>query len=399
MSHSPTARPPAPPALIDTAEEVREVAKALSETKIIAVDTEFIRETTFFPRIALIQVATKDQTWLLDPVALSPADLGPVLDVFRDKNILKVMHAAFADQECFYWAYHFCAEPVLDTAVAAALVGLGDNAGLGKLLKEVLGVMVAKGRARVKWLARPLPDELLHYAEQDVAHLVNLGEAFIERLNRKSRLEWAMTESHLTPAEFDIPYEEVASRVAKSAQMDPVTYSVLVQLIRWREDRAKRANLPRAWVADNEILVSLAKVRPSHVDELRSFRGLNAKEVDRSGQVILEAIRAGKTNPRGDFPVSKRGPIPTEKEEHILDLVRAYVTYLASQHEIAPRYLLNSAKTLPLVHKGGQAKEEWVKQGILTEKACALVGDDLKELLSGKRALVLREGRVEILSL
>ncbi len=335
-------------AFVTDPRKVPAVAEVLAREPVIGIDTEFIRETTFFPKIALIQVGTRNQSWLLDPVALSAQDLQPVLDVFFDKKILKVMHAAFADQEVLYWAYGQVAEPVLDTSVAAALCGFGDNIGLGKLAKEVLRVQLHKGRARVKWLARPLSTELLHYAQQDVEFLVELSDRMRERLEDLGRWEWALEESYVDPLDFDTPPEAIAHRLAKSGHVDETTYLVLQELVRWREERARSANQPRAWVAENEVLMALARSRPKSMQELRSFRGIGPKEIDRNGEVILEAIRAGMRLPKesADLPARTYG---ADVDSHALDLMKAYLAALSARYQIAPRFLVRSGKVNELI--------------------------------------------------
>jgi len=388
---------PNAPALIQDPRALVEIAAKVRESKVVAVDTEFIRETTFFPKIALLQLATREEAWLLDPVALSKEDLQPILEVFADTSILKLMHAAYADQECLYWAYQMTAEPVLDTAVAAALTGLGDNVGLGKLLRDVLHITLPKGRARVKWLQRPLPEDLRIYAEQDVSHLVELSEILENKLKVKDRWEWALEESRVDPKVFEIPPEDVARRIAKGGHFDPSAYPVLVELIRWREDRARNANLPRGWVADNEILVALAKVQPHSMDQLRTFRGLNAKEVDRSGTRILEAIKKGLAAPRPDSAEFVR-PVIVERDDHLQEFIKTYVSFLADKHEIALRLLINTGKANVLAQNPKPDPERWVKEGILSPRAGKLIGKDLAALLSGQRGLILKNGKVEIIT-
>lgn len=387
------------PTLITTPEPVAEMASRIRGKTRVGIDTEFIRETSFFPKIALIQVATDEESWLLDPTRLSKEDLAPLLEILVDKNILKILHAAFADQECLYWSYNTLAEPVLDTAVAGALTGYGENVGLAKLLKEILHINLPKGRARVKWLARPLPRELLLYAEQDVAHLVELGDRLSEKLKSLGRLEWAIEESRLGPNVFEVPPDEMALKMARNGQMEPQTFCVLRELVHWREERAKSANMPRGWIADNEVLISLAKSRPASLDELRSFRGLSPKEIDRNGARILDAIQRGKEAPREDLNLPQRQPIPSDHEDHALDLLKAYVAFLAAQHEIAPRFLLHSSRSLALLQNSDKTEEEWVRLGILSNASRSLVGGDLKALLSGHRGLILRHGKVEILAM
>jgi ribonuclease D len=381
---------------VQNREKVEEMVESLNRETVIGIDTEFIRETTFFPRIALIQVATEKETWLLDPLALKREDLTGFLDVLKNKGILKVMHAAYADQECLYWAYGFLAEPVLDTAVGGALCGYGDNVGLGKLLKEMFRLQLPKGRARAKWLVRPLPKELLHYAEQDVAHLVRLGRALQGELERRNRLDWAMEESTLSVALFEVSPEELARKIARNGQIEGQAFPVLVELLRWRENRAKQANIPRAWVADNDILVALAKVRPESIEELRSFRGLNAKEVERSGATIINAIREGRAKPVDETAIPVRQPSSNDRDDHVMEFIRTYASFLAARHEIALRYLINTNKAIALTQQKSEDEETWVREGILTRRACDLIGSDLKALLEGKRALVLKNGKLEV---
>lgn len=385
----------AAPLIVD-AQGVSEMASVLRANKIIGVDTEFIRETTFFPKIALIQVATRDQSWLLDPTALSKDDLQPFLDVLYDRSILKVMHAAFADQEVLYWSYGQTAEPVLDTAVAAALCGYGDSVGLAKLTKDVLRVHLHKGRARVKWLARPLSNELLHYAQQDVEFLVELAERMEATLRKKGRWDWALEESYINPGDFDTPPEEIAHRLAKSGQLDETTYLVLQELVRWREDRARKSNLPRSWVADNEVLVALARSRPKSVTELRSFRGIGPKEIDRSGDAIMRAIDTGVRTPKDQANLPQRNYAAAEVDSHALDLLKAYMALLSAKYEIAPRFLLRTGRAADLVVSCESEPQAWVEKGIVSQSAATVVGRDLKDFLSGKLLLAIQRGRVEI---
>ena len=245
----------------------------LRKADVIAVDTEFIRETTFFPQVALIQIATATQTWLLDPTTLGAEHLKPVLQLMNQPEKLKVMHAAHADQECFHTAYQMVLHPVLDTAVAAALLGMGDNIGLGRITKEILGVTLPKGRARTQWLKRPLSQDLLDYAANDVAHLVALGNLLREKLTEKKRWEWAIEESEISQSLFETTPEEFAMRLLRGNYLEANAYPVLLELVRWREERARSANIPRNWLADNDTLLSLARSRPKTIEDLRAFRG------------------------------------------------------------------------------------------------------------------------------
>jgi ribonuclease D len=381
--------------LIQTAQEIAVLAEELRKDSVIGIDTEFIRETSFYPKIALIQIATAKKSWLVDPLKLSKNDMAPLIEVFVDPGILKVFHAAFADVECLYWEYGVLTQPVFDTAVGAALLGLGESIGLAKLCQIKLNVLIEKGRARVKWLQRPLPQELLHYAEQDVAHLVTLALLIKKELETKKRFEWACDESALSVSDFDVSPEEIATKLSKN--LDSTTFLVLTELIRWREGRARSANLPRGWITENEVLVSLAKVKPKSMEQLKTFRGLHIKELERSGEQILDAIEKGKKAPTKNAAVSERFQIPTEEEELAVDLLRAFISYVASEHAIIPRYLLPPQRYYVLLREWDRPPEEWVKSGILTAQASEMIGESLRQFLNGEKALALKKGELSLM--
>ncbi|NDC22999.1 MAG: ribonuclease D [Proteobacteria bacterium] len=201
------------PQLLTTVDQVLQASRAIQQASVIGVDTEFIRETSFYPRIALIQVATENEVWLFDPTILTKNELEPLLKIFVDSNCLKIFHASQADQECLFWTYGVLASPVLDTSVAAGLCGMGDSIGLQKLLRETLDIHVPKGRARAKWLSRPLSDELLHYAEEDVAHLVRLTKKLKSKLVSLDRWDWALEESRVDAKVFDVSPDDLTQKI------------------------------------------------------------------------------------------------------------------------------------------------------------------------------------------
>ncbi|MFM8269212.1 MAG: ribonuclease D [Pseudomonadota bacterium] len=384
------------PRLITSREEIESMVTILEKEATIGVDTEFIRETSFYPRIALIQLASLNQSFLVDPTVLEKSDLSSLLGLLENPEVLKVIHASHSDQECLFWSYGIVAKPVLDTSIAAALCGMGDSIGLQKLLREILGVYVSKGRARAKWLARPLSSELLHYAEQDVAHLVSLSQKMKEVLDRHQRWDWALEESQVEVSSFDVSPESLASKMAKGAHLEK-EQPILTELVAWREKRAREANLPRGWIADNEVLVALARSQPKSLEELKTFRGLHSKEVDRNGDAILNAIRKGKELCLEFAPEVKK-EIP-RIDSHAVKLLETYLAFLATREEIMPRFLMNNHQTSQILHHLDKSKEQWVELGVLSAQAAKLIGDDLKSFFTGKKALRIQNKRLAIVDL
>lgn len=383
------------PQLLTTAQEVNTMAQSLKQTSWLGIDTEFIRETSFFPRVALIQVASEDAVWLLDPTVLSRESLDPFLKILTDSQILKIFHASHADQECLFWSFQVIAQPVLDTSIAAALCGMGESIGLQKLVREMLGIHLSKGRARAKWLSRPLSPELLRYAEQDVIHLVRLARALHVKLTELDRWDWALEESQTDPSRFDISPEEVALKLAKGAHLER-ELGILEELVSWRENRAREANLPRGWVADNDVLISLARSKPQKLEDLKTFRGIHSKEIERSGKAILAAIAVGKTKPLKKSNVSEQKPEKTDP--HALDLLEVFIKYLAHKNQIMPRFLISHHQLYQILQESDLSLSQWVEKGMLSERSATLIGAELKAFVEGQLTLQVKSKTFHCLS-
>lgn len=397
------------PGLLTTADEIDQLACELRKHSMIAVDTEFIREQTFFPIVEIIQVATLEQSWLIDAKQFKknfsagprggflPA-IQPLLEVLKEPSVLKIVHASQADQECIYTSFGVVMTPVLDTSVAASLCGYGDGVGLSRLLKTVLDVTLHKGHARTNWAMRPLPVQLEEYAHADVIHLVKLGKRLLEKLEAMKRWEWALelsakwADSRL----YETDVDAMTLKLSRGARLDQESHHALHELVRWREERVRQLNLPRRWVADDAVLLDLARVRPKSLDHLGTFRGLNKGEIKTNGEQILKLLREAKE--RSDLPYQKapRSDVPTASESQVLDLVRCYIGILADRHRIAARHLSTVTELLPLIRNRFDTLEDFVTHGVLTESAAKLIGQELLEFLQGHCSLSIQEGTVQI---
>ncbi len=398
------------PGLLSTQDEIQTLAAVLRKYEVIAFDTEFIRESTFFPIVEIIQVATDSESWLIDaqafkknyragdPQAFDPL-LQPLLDVFTDPKILKILHAAQGDQECLYTSFGVVASPTLDTAVAASLCGYGDGVGLGKLLETVLDVHLIKGHARTNWSVRPLPQQLVDYAHADVTHLVELGRNLLQQLEKSGRKSWALELSAKweDQALYQVDIDGMAQKLVRGKRMDKSAYAVLLGLLRWREDRVRSLNLPRRWTASDQVLLDLAHVRPKDMAHLSSFRGLNKGELKSSGEIILEVIRKSLEADSVTVPArAQREAAPTSDESQVLELLRCYVAILADRHKVAVKHLLTTGKLLSILRSQAQVPQDLVRMGILSEESAQLVGEELIAMVSGKRGLFANQGQVEV---
>ncbi len=396
--------------LLSKADQIYELAQILSSEKIIAFDTEFIRESTFFPIVEIIQIATQTQSWLVDarafkknysegnPQSFDPG-FTPLLEVFKNPGILKIVHAAQGDQECLYTSFGEVASPIFDTALAGSLCGYGESIGLSKLLKAVLDVDLAKGHARTNWSVRPLPEQLIEYAHADVIYLVALAQELMRQLDQASRKAWAfeLSAHWEKKALYQCDLEGIVQKLARGRRLDQKSFVALSGLVKWREERVRKLNLPRRWVADDQVLLDLAQVRPKDLTHLSAFRGLSKGELKNSGQAILEALHQNDETQIVAGSKNSRARTPSQEESQVLDLLRCYVGMLADRHKIGVKHLLNSSQLLALLRCSAQDSKELNRLGILTEEAANLIGEDLIAILKGQRALLIRANQIEII--
>jgi ribonuclease D len=401
--------------LITTAKDIQALAKKLSKAKEIAFDTEFIRESTFYPKLEILQIGTIDEAWLIDMQAFQEKgksksdhktqtnlkDLKPLIDVLVDPNILKVVHAAHGDQECLLSALGILATPIFDTAVGASLCGLGDHIGLGNLLKSVLDIEHPKGYARTNWSKRPLPKPVLEYAILDVQHLVQVAHSLFERLDETQRREWALdlSSKFCDKNLYEVPPEDIAKRLAQSGKFNVKDYGVLLGLVRWREERVRELNVPRRWLADDGVLIDLAKIKPTTAEQLQGFRGLSKGEhKPPHAERILKAVQAGMSGEIETPSDIKRKNIlqPSSDENRGMDLLRVCLTLLSEEFQIASKHIVQPQHVLPLLRLKAKTLAELEESGLVSSQLGDKGMKALFAFLKGDQALVLDGGSVKL---
>lgn len=391
------------PELITKSQDLQKVCEQLSLHDHFAFDTEFIRESTFYPKLELIQLATREDAWLVDIQAFQRhaknhpetlrKDFMPLIRLFEDPKILKIAHAAQADQECIYFTLQCLAKPILDTSIGAALCGFGDSVGLAALMKKTLGVHLKKGQARTHWSSRPLPSQLVDYALGDVAYLVALGDYLLERLDQVNRREWALKLSAETAeaSQYEPNDRAIAERLARSGKFDATSCQVLLELVRWRERRVRELDVPRRWLAEDGVLIDLARVQPKDLKHLMSFRGLNKKEAKENGEALLKIIQKALKEVQAGSILFKGGRHipPTVEEEQAVSLLRCFLGILADQREIAVRYVAVGTQFLALIRESPKTTKDLEDLDILSPEGVALVGQELIDFIHGKKAIGL----------
>jgi ribonuclease D len=388
--------------LISNPDELHELCRRLSTVKELAFDTEFIRESTFYPQLEIIQLATLEEAWLIDIQAFNKKELKPLADIFTNPEILKVVHAAHGDQECLLAAMDVLAINVFDTAVGASLCGLGDSIGLGNLMKQTLGIDHPKAYARTNWSKRPLPKPVLEYAILDVKHLIQVAHHLFEKLDQMDRRQWSFELSGKFSDRllYEVPPEEITKRLAQSGKFNLKDYGILLELVCWREKRVRELNVPRRWLAEDGVLVDLTKVKPSTLEQLQSFRGLSKGELKAPHfDKILQAISKGMSAEKELPPDLKRKNIlqASSDENIMMDLLKVCLSLVADEYQIAGKHIVTPGSQLSLVRLKAKTIEEFNSSGLVSPQLGEEGTLKLFSFLKGDLKLQINNGKVELI--
>jgi ribonuclease D len=372
---------------IDTPDALRLFSEQISGADWIALDTEFLREKTYYPKLCLIQIATTEVVACIDPIALD--DLSPLLDVIFDARITKVMHAARQDMEILFNIQGSVPVPVFDTQIAALLLGYPDQIGYGNLVKETLGVSLEKKHTRADWSLRPLSKDQIQYAADDVVYLVDVYQQLLEKLNGLGRLDWLSGDfERLTSTDLYLNDPEKAwLKVKGGKRLKGTSLSVLQVFAAWREKTAQQKNIPKGWLMRDDVLIDLARLQPDSISSLGKIRGIGEGLVKRNGEYLLGLIEDAKKKqpePLADREFRKR---LSPSQDALLDVMMAVVRISAENNSLNPAVLATRKHLEKLLvgETDSALMQGWRKK---------LIGDQLQALLDGEIDLAVRNGEL-----
>ncbi len=355
----------------------------------IAIDTEFMRERTYYPKLCLIQIATEDVAAIIDPLAFD--DLEPLWDLLGDESIVKVLHAGSQDMEIFYLRMGRVPTPVFDTQVAATLAGYPQQIGYGALVKDVIGETIDKSDTFTDWAKRPLSGTQIEYALNDVRYLPAVYDHLRQALESTGRIAWLERdfERLVNPATYEIVPEEMWRRLKRVSSLNRRQLGVLREVVAWREREAQRRDAPRKWVIGDESLIEVARRAPRTREELAAVRGVADKLPGKTYGGLLDAVRKGKEADDADLPFLERRP-RRDMAEGAVDLMAALVRHRAKQHKVAVP-LLASRDDLERLASG-----ERDDSPLLVGWRSEIVGSELIDVLEGRLALRVGENGLEL---
>ncbi|MFV3074679.1 ribonuclease D [Niveispirillum fermenti] len=330
--------------LITTTEDLSAFIDRIRDADYVTVDTEFMREKTYWPQLCLVQVAGPDEAAAIDPLAPG-IDLSPLFALMADPAVLKVFHAARQDLEIFVNLMGSVPAPLFDTQVAAMVCGFGDSVGYETLITKLTPARIDKSSRFTDWSHRPLTDRQLQYALSDVTYLRPAYEKIRAKLNRTGREAWLADEMGILtdPATYRTEPEDAWKRL-KVRTEKPRFLAILKEVAAWREREAQRKNLPRNRVLRDEALMEIAAHAPGNVDDLGRTRGLGTGMAQgRYGTELLAAIKTAQAIPDSALPRPEPRVEPAPGIAPIVELLRVLLKMVCDDNDVASRLVANAA--------------------------------------------------------
>jgi len=328
--------------LITKSADVAEFCNEISAAEFVAVDTEFVREKTYWPILCLVQIATPDRAVAIDPLA-NGIDLQPVNDLMANTSVLKVFHSASQDMQVLFNATGRMTGPVFDTQIAAMVSGYGDQPAYATLVQKIVGVTIDKRSQMTDWSLRPLTDHQVEYAIGDVTHLIKVYNRLTADLESSGRTNWAQEEmGHLRDRGlYDLNPRELWRRV-RLRRPTRRALAVLREITEWREVSAQRRNIPRGWVCRDEALAEIALNAPQTPAALERVRGINERFAHgRDGNALLDAVQVGMELPDDQCPDTGKGGPPLKGHETLVALLQALLKLRCDENGIAAQLVAN----------------------------------------------------------
>jgi len=369
-----------PRMMITTTKELQALCKRFEKQPFIAVDTEFIREKTYYPQVCLIQLASPTEAVCVDPLS-KELDLSPLFQLFQNKKVIKVFHACRQDIEIFYHLSHQIPVPIFDTQVGAMVCGYGDNVSYQQLVNDFVGVSLDKTMRVTDWSRRPLSEEQIQYALHDVVELCTVYTKMMEKICAQNRLDWLseeMTEL-INPTTYEPDVNTLWKKV-KTPFKKPLSAHVFAKLYAWRERVAQKIDRPKKHFIKDEALIELAIAMPTKPEEIESLRALpdGFGRSDYAKEIIGVITAAAK-----DDPATFEQPIQvkslTAKQHVLADILQLVLKICAENYGVAPKLV---------------ATQQDIQSFIQTGEAPFLTG--WRKIVFGDVAMAMQQGKISI---
>lgn len=372
-----------------TSELQEKLAKIKATQEFVTVDTEFVRERTYYPNLGLIQIGCSNEEFVIDPLA-EGIDLKPINDLFQDEKIIKVFHAAQQDLEIVLNTFGELPKNIFDTQIACKFLGFGEAVSYGKLVEQFCNSSVDKSARFTDWLKRPLDDSQVAYALDDVIHLREIYEKIKAVLEKKGRFSWVLEEtSKLLDEKLYRTEPEEAWKKMKFKSTEGKYLNLIKELAKWRETRAKEINRPRMWILKDDAIQEITHVRPRTTEELKGLRFFKYDE--RIANEIIAAVERGLNSK--DYIFLEKNISISENMMPIVTLLKLLLKNQGIENGVAPSVIadIDDLKMIAVGDfKGSKTMEGWRHD---------IFGSFAKKLVEGKVALSAKGRNVFIIDL
>jgi ribonuclease D len=373
---------------IATTSELAAVCRRMAAHPFVTVDTEFLRETTYYPLLCVAQMASAEEAVVVD--ALAPGiDLSPFFALMADEKVMKVFHAARQDIEIVWHRAKLIPRPIFDTQVAAMVLGYGDSISYDQLVQRITGDALDKSHRFTDWTRRPLSAAQLAYAISDVTHLRDVYQALVDDLGRRGRVDWVQEEMDvLTSTDTYRMDPENAWQRLKTRVRKPKELAVLIEVAAWREREAQARDVPRSRVLKDEVIADVAVQTPTTTERLRSLRSLpKGFERSRWGEAIVAAVARGLERDLKTLPRPARLP-PAANGTAVVELLKVLLRMISEQHHVAAK-VIATVDDLERI-----AASDSAQVPALAGWRRELFGDKALALKHGQLALAIEKGKV-----
>lgn len=363
---------------VESATELESLCAAWLEEPFLAIDTEFVRSSTFFPKVGLIQICDGKNAYLIDPTRLeSTPDLW--ISLLQSPKVAKVFHACNEDLEVFQHHFGVIPEPIFDTQLAAGLSGLGFNLGYARLVKALLDEELPKDATRTDWLQRPLSQNQCLYAALDVIHLHQVHCLLSDRLQDQGRLSWAHADCQQLTQDFKVQqsaWESSYRKVKLAWKLNPLELLILKNLSLWREKHARELNVPRSHLVKDVSLWAMAKYKPKTLARLSKTEGLQGKHLKDYGELFLSLIAQSVEQSPDDRPARLPPPLSPSAGD-LLKGLKGVVRCSATDLGLAPELLMRKKDYEFIVRSGFKNGLFHLPEHIEHSWRKTIIGDEL----------------------
>jgi ribonuclease D len=374
---------------IDSNAQLAEFCGKINNAGYCAIDTEFVREKTYYAVLALIQVASEKHMACIDPLTIDNFD--PFIALIQNRELIKVFHSPSQDLEILFQRFSCMPQPVFDTQLAAAVLGYDHQIGYADLVNQITGIKLEKKHTRANWSRRPLAEDEINYAMDDVRYLLPVYQTLKTELEDKKRYAWIEKDlvTMTSVSTYQIETADLWRRLKGVQKLRGVELQIARHLCQWREQMAQQINLPRRWVVKDDLIIEIARLKPSKVIDLDSIRDVNEKFIEKHGDRILAIVAAAQNTPTSKWPQHDVKQSLSTPQQALGDCLMALCRIIAEDNQIAVATLATRKDIDSLItdRKNSRLSQGW---------RFSLAGEKLLNFLHGQSALSVSDEQIRL---